>query len=331
MEKSLISSLFRDPVVKKEINNTETLKKILEEKNRNADIYQKNYRIQEYADLKEQLRQQLNNAEVNVDLEELFTKLDICVKTQSNWKNYSYSTIDQVRHSLLLLFIYYFGIKDSAFDLDKNYISFSEYIKKKNVSIITTNWDTICEQIIAKSTQKADLCFPYYTRHSKNHIKIAKVHGSINWFSCLNCGHVEVKKTKEEINFLLQKEGEFCKKCKCKQKGTHQFVPEIITPTMVKSFTHSVYSSIWQNAIDILQKAHKIVFIGYSLPLADFELRQILTKYLPSKAEIDVVLYKDCIKKDEREVPEDRYKRTFPKNKMQFYYDGFTTYFDTNK
>lgn len=332
IEKAFISTLYKNATIRKEIEATKILKMVFEEKNQIADIYIQTQQIAQLARLKETLRRELSNYSIDIDLEELFTKLDICVRSQVNWKDYSYTKLDHIRQSLLLLFIYYFGIKDASFVIDGNYQSFAQYLSNNRVSIITTNWDTICEQIVLNSNKEIDLCLGYNDirkRNKRDTIRVAKVHGSINWFTCLNCGRVNVKERTQEASFLLQKQGEFCSRCNCKQEGTYQFVPEIITPTMIKTFSHNVYSNIWQNAEVILQSATKIIFVGYSMPLADFELRQLLTKYLPVGAEIHVVLHNNDRKTTDKEAPEDRYKRTFPKNKMQFYYDGFTAYFDT--
>lgn len=98
---------------------------------------------------------------------------------------------------------------------------------------------------------------------------------------------------------------------------------------MIKSFDRRIYSNIWQSAENLLKNASRVIFVGYSLPPADFELKYMLTKYIPKNIDIDVVLYNDCIEKDNLiEVPEDRYRRSFPKNKLSFTYAGFTEYFN---
>ncbi len=284
------------------------------------------------SDLKEKIRCDLENKKIDVDLEELFTKFDKCVKNQTNWNQYSYRELDVINHSILQLFVFYFGRKDMSFSLNEDYKSFGEFVEQENVAIITTNWDTICEQIL--KDQKINYFCPNEITDIKKTtrkkcVNIIKVHGSINWFTCLNCGKLQIKPLKEEANFLLQDNKRFCKNCKSEESDDYLYVPEIITPTMIKSFDRRIYSNIWQSAENLLKNASRIIFVGYSLPPADFELKYMLTKYIPKNIDIDVVLYNDCIKKDNLiEVPEDRYRRSFPKNKLSFSYAGFTKYFN---
>jgi len=60
-------------------------------------------------------------------------------------------------------------------------------------------------------------------------------------------------------------------------------------PTFLKNLTNTQYKLIWQNAAIELSEATKIVFIGYSLPAADFEMKQILSRMVRDTAEIEVV------------------------------------------
>lgn len=70
---------------------------------------------------------------------------------------------------------------------------------------------------------------------------------------------------------------EKCLKCGQVGYGSNILIrPEIITPTMLKSINGQLYNNLWQNAAYELQKASKIIFCGYSLPIADFEFRHLL-------------------------------------------------------
>ena len=333
-ENEFISSLLKKKSIANEVGGTKHLKKVFSEKGDIEAAVLKNALIKSMATLKEEIRCALAEEHVNVDLEDLFTKLDKCVQSQRNWKNYSFIKVVKIKQYILELFVYYFGKKNAEFKIDDSYASFARYIEKNKVSVVTTNWDTICEQIFAEKRVKFDPCFSdisyYNVKKQPGKPKIAKIHGSINWFSCLNCGSVAVKSTGKEAPFLLSDEKKVCCRCKAKQVDDFIFAPEIITPTMVKSFTKQLYTNIWQNAEYILKDATQIIFVGYSMPLADFEFRYMLTKYVSANAKIHVVLHESDEKKEgeKREVPEDRYRCAFPKNDILFFYDGFKTYFD---
>lgn len=79
-----------------------------------------------------------------------------------------------------------------------------------------------------------------------------------------------------------------------------------------------------------LARADKIVFIGYSFPLADFEIRYLLSHYIKRDCDIKVVLHVDDDPQDVSEryrqfLPEWRYKH-FLGERCRFDYDGFEGY-----
>jgi hypothetical protein len=89
-------------------------------------------------------------------------------------------------------------------------------------------------------------------------------------------------------------------------------------PTFLKDLTNFQIKLIWQNAGVELMEAQRLVFIGYSLPQADFEFRQLLSRMVRQDAEIHVVLYEN---KSTPEGPRlyneecDRYTRFFSRHK----------------
>lgn len=333
-ERDFVAKLSQNGKIAKEIEGTKHIKSLFSKTNNLEEVVIKNDFIKKLSSLKEEIRSALSEEKVFVDLEDLFTKLDKCVQTQSSWKKYSFIQVIQIKQYILQLFIYYFGKKNAQFVVNEDYESFAEFIAQNNVSVVTTNWDTLCEQIFESQGIKCDLCLScdsyYHINKRKNIRQIAKIHGSISWFSCSNCGSLNIKSKGTESHFLLSDKKNTCKQCGVKQQDDFLFTPEIITPTMVKMFSKQLYNNIWQNAEYMLKDAQEIIFVGYSMPLADFEFRYMLTKYISPSAKIKVVLHKlDKKNPDERrEVPEDRYKCAFPKNDMEFFYDGFTSYFN---
>ena len=333
-EHEFIETLSKDKNIAKEIEGTDHIKALFAEKKTLEEAVIKNELIKNLALLKEEIRVILSKENISVDLEDLFTKLDKCVQTQSGWKNYSFIQVIQIKQYILQLFVYYFGKKNAQFVVNDYYKSFAEFIAKQDVSIVTTNWDTLCEQIFASKNIKYNLCLScdsyYRISNKKTMRRIAKIHGSISWFSCSNCGSLVIKQAGTESDFLLSDKKKKCRQCQVTQEDDFLFTPEIITPTMVKIFSKQMYNNIWQNAEYLLKDAKEIIFVGYSMPLADFEFRHMLTKYISPSTKIRVVLHESDKKKpgERRDVPEDRYRCSFPKNDMEFFYDGFTSYFD---
>ncbi len=64
---------------------------------------------------------------------------------------------------------------------------------------------------------------------------------------------------------------------------------------------------VWHNALLDLMEAKKVVFVGYSFPIADFELRYLLKRGISKTANIEVVL------KDDDEEVFNRYQQFFGK------------------
>ena len=120
----------------------------------------------------------------------------------------------------------------------------------------------------------------------------------------------------------------------------------IITPTFLKSLDNLSIKNIWHNAYIELSEANKIVFIGYSFPEADFEMRCLLKKAINNGTIIEVVLhssdnpsiyYDKFISKgfnekeatqlvNKMQLPENRYKSFFGEANVVFNYDGFSDY-----
>jgi hypothetical protein len=99
-------------------------------------------------------------------------------------------------------------------------------------------------------------------------------------------------------------------------------------PTFLKDLTNCQVKLVWQNAGVELMEARHLVFIGYSLPNADFEFRQLLSRMVHRDATIEVVLYKgtsdEAIRRYETE--EERYRQFFGDRQIAFHSNGVTDF-----
>jgi len=79
---------------------------------------------------------------------------------------------------------------------------------------------------------------------------------------------------------------------------------------------------IWNNAGFDLCEANRIVFLGYSLPAADFEFRYLLLKHVARRGkEVKVrVLIWDKEKPYKKEEIENNFKNLFVENDLKFEY-----------
>ncbi len=309
------------------------------------DSTQKYKELNKLVDL---VRNALNKENIDVNLEDVFTSFDKSLQEKEYMDKYSYSKMDLIRLSLTRLFVYYFDQEVHKHDYNTaDYLNFIKYIKMRRsnipLTIITTNWDTLLEEYFIKNNISYNLCLneKYYfeddlrneTIINSNDLKLVKVHGSINWFRCLNCNTLSIYK-KIKISDLLfnDEKNESCLRCNIKvDEETEILQPEIITPTMIKSINSQLYKNLWNTASNELRDADEILFIGYSMPVADYEFRYLLQKSISSRAKIDVILHSsdnpNQTKADWNLLPEKRYRDLFPKNQINFNYEGFKEFF----
>lgn len=294
--------------------------------------------------IKEAVRQALIASNIQISLEDVFTSFDKSYQTKEYFHQYSYHTADDIKEYIIRLFVYYFCKcgKQHSYD-SQDYLDFCEYIRTiPNVSIISTNWDVLVEEYFIRQKITYNLCLnePYFSKRgfprksNKRAINLIKLHGSINWVKCLNCGTIHIVENKKCGDFLFDdKKTEKCGTCQKEIENGCLLQSQIITPTMMKSINSQLYNNLWSAARRDLRAAEKVTFIGYSLPTADFELRYLLHQSIPAGIPIDVVLYHDDDPdQTEKEnlkklLPEKRYRDLFAKNELSFYYDGFGEYF----
>jgi hypothetical protein len=104
----------------------------------------------------------------------------------------------------------------------------------------------------------------------------------------------------------------------------------LITPTFLKNLNNIQNKLIWQNAAIELAEATKIVFLGYSLPHADFEFKQLLSRMIRPNAKIDVVL----ISSDDPNSDKNnrylsagyRFQNFFSGREIKLFYEGVASY-----
>lgn len=320
---------------------------------------------------------------VSVSLEDLFTIFDNVASEREHFRLFSPQRMSEIHNMLKMCIIYAmaFAISDAADATD--YERFSKYLiskrlsatqKEDTISVITMNWDDVLEraikrqcteynQNISKNQQKVlpDLCFyDYDYKKRENHIpsthikargnkniKVLKMHGSLAWLECPKCGRIftdyESEIAYEEFG------GATCPYCRESNNEDAPILRSlIITPTFLKSLDNLNVKNIWHNAYIDVSEADHIVFIGYSFPDADFEMRCLLKKAVKDTADITVVLTKsndpdyyrttlsnlgcasNTISKmmGKLSLPANRYSSFFGEDKVQYRYDGFGQYLE---
>lgn len=321
--------------------------------------------------------------DLDATLEDIFTIFDSVAAGRQHFRLYSPQKMDDIHQMLKMCIIYALSVAIST-DCDvKDYDDFCRYLldarlksaqKEDPLSVVTTNWDDLLEQRLFhlcgeynnKQTREAnkiypDLCFYNYdlsnsTKHVPSthvkargyrNIKVLKMHGSLAWLECPRCGRIFTdfsdEIAAEEFSNMP------CPFCKQEQRG-HSGNPKlrnlIITPTFLKSLDNLSLKNIWQNAYIDISEANHLVFIGYSLPAADFEMRCLLKKAIKKDTKITVVLREssnpEVVKKNfvdhgfseeeairlirRMDMPVQRYISFFGEGRVEFFYNGFGDY-----
>jgi hypothetical protein len=173
------------------------------------------------------------------------------------------------------------------------------------VSIISLNWDMLLDKALFSLLKKQNghldygcTCYgihpghhmvsrdtAYYSRKQFS-VRLLKPHGSLNWTVCPRCQRLFVNQEEPEAAYALAEKRK-CRICKV-NKVNHA----LLLPTFLKDLQRLHFQQIWHEVAEEIATASRLVFIGYSFPLADFDFRGILTRHA-ANAEVDVVLYRN--------------------------------------
>jgi hypothetical protein len=161
-------------------------------------------------------------------------------------------------------------------------------------------------------------------------IKLLKIHGSLNWLRCPSCNQLYVN-LETKIGITEYGLANACKNCQrvfrtpdLETSGL-KLEPQIIYPTFLKDLSSVHFQRIWEYAADEISETQKLVFIGYSFPQADFEIRQLLARKVPDNCKIYCVLGGTEPREDQRDYlssAKARYKAFFGKRELEFFYCG---------
>ncbi|HVP45715.1 MAG TPA: hypothetical protein VMT32_03995 [Bryobacteraceae bacterium] len=114
---------------------------------------------------------------------------------------------------------------------------------------------------------------------------LLKIHGSINWMYCSQCHHLEIGWSQRrgapsrigQVFFTLDEQyahRSLCPECQTRLR------PILITPTHRKDYRNPHLARIWYEAERALQRANRVIFVGYSLPDDDVEVIYLLKRGL---------------------------------------------------
>lgn len=305
-----------------------------------------------------------------LSLEDIYTALDRCIQENSNFRYFHPEELLYLRQTLDAILILALKAKsklsknsDYIEKFAKNLIEISstrvgKYRKHDPISVITTNWDILLDVALREQLQinnKGVIDYMCYVSSLKDDptikpgiqaltegqfiVKLLKLHGSINWLSCPKCQRIFIDFYRRVIDYGVFREAT-CKYCTKEYSGdpalSPRLRPMLLMPTFVKDLSNFQTKLIWRNSGVEISEADRIVFIGYSFPLADFEFRQVLIRNIQRDTKIEVVLY-DQNNPDKvvntsykghinPESPEYRYLSFFSGKDLTIYFEGAESY-----
>jgi len=226
-----------------------------------------------------------------------------------------------------------FQILDQKYKSNKEITRFLRVLTgSADAALVSLNWDVVVENHLFHEGLGFSYDIPCLPLNggtaTANGIPLIKLHGSANWHYCDSChatligGQGEGKTALVNRTFLEAADFERLgadkdvvekveamtgKRPQCPDCGNPKTTARVATFSYAKAFDFFPFHASWDAALKRLRQASRWIFIGYSLPDADFEFKHLLkTAQLASgqKKEIHVVV------KEGGDVIE-RYRRFF--------------------
>ncbi|GKW36721.1 MULTISPECIES: hypothetical protein [Pectobacterium] len=264
----------------------------------------------------------------DIQIEDIFTPLDRCLADNIQFRGLSIEQMIKTRDAIFN--IIGVAIKEILIrkGKSKEYIDiFAQYLVKRcsermnnnyrqhdPVSVISTNWDILLDNSIYNYIQQnysrnavVDYCCYISSLEKMDdtvkpglemlgiggfNVKLLKIHGSLNWLQCSRCMRLYVG-FNEKAGILRGRTCRHCDKNHDGELNKNKLISNLIMPTFLKDLSNPQYKIIWQNAGIELSEADRLIFIGYSLPSADFEMRQLLSRMIKRNVEIEIVTYEE--------------------------------------
>ncbi len=233
---------------------------------------------------------------VNCDpLQHIYPDIETVLTTLDVWRNFNSTIqkqpkfsdweIEEVRRLIVRLVTEHLSpLADNA-RADSAIQRFASQLRTGDV-VITFNWDLGLESAIDSFDPDLEWDYFWDPRSSKGLITILKAHGSIDWFKTEDI--CELKKREREP--LDPNIGEISVLNWWDYEHLHiakERTPYIIPPTHHKTFTEKEILNIWRGMGEVLRLADYIYILGYSLPVADLQVRLVLRSSIEKNRTVD--------------------------------------------
>lgn len=200
------------------------------------------------------------------------------------------------------------------------YGPFCQWVKSRpnEISILTFNYDLCLDWALHLFGLRPDYRLPNDGPDDRGSIDVLKLHGSLNWANCEQCGVVpkrlhSLSQFDQNRMFRSEADGtvrlavadanafQTCNRCSKSFAGE----PVIVPPTWNKGgFSSSSMKTVWARAGQHLAEAEYIVIVGYSVPPTDHFFH-----YLYALGTMSATRFKKILVYNPDGAVEERYRR----------------------
>ncbi len=296
------------------------------------------------------------------NLEDVFTNIDMAANTGHHLgSEHSPSKLRTTRRVLLarMMCMLHERFTRAAEVKNNDWLSLDVFFKGLDIghsAFISINWDTVIERRLSESRDVVDFDYKCGAIAAKfkskgnavakrelpdgaTTIPLIKMHGSVNWLYCDNCRRLFWFSAEDAIAVALQlvtrKEGkklkltrlEDCERWCCPICTEVPLTTRIATFSFLKALDFPMFERSWLSAEHLLRHARKWIFIGYSLPAADYELKHLLKRVQLSRTKPPEFVVITGGTPEDTEYTYGNYQRFFGrgiKKKENFFADGLS-------
>jgi hypothetical protein len=247
------------------------------------------------------------------NLEDVFTNIDLAANTGHHLgATHAPSKLRMTRRVLLARMMYmlnerYIEAENNKGDDWKKLDRFFKDLDIDRSAFISMNWDTVIERRVTerRKLNNFDYCCGAVAAQFRGNgnviservlaedskvMPVVKIHGSVNWLYCDNCRDlywfppddaIRVAMqliTPQEAKKLKLEDPEDCARWRCLNCTTVPLTTRIATFSFLKALDFPMFERSWLSAERLLRSANKWVFVGYSLPAADYEFKHLLKR-----------------------------------------------------
>jgi hypothetical protein len=246
------------------------------------------------------------------ELEDIFTLVDLSANTGHHLGiSHSASDLRLVRRSIIVRMIRMLSQAYSRRQAkpDAKWRMLERLFEKldlETTAVLSMNWDTVLESGLARTQTIGGINYgchatPYRFKSGelvsrnikRGTLRLIKPHGSVNWLYCDACREtiwVPPSQTEQIAQTLFQKKDwdavpgsrkfktakvltPLCPHCRAKSLGTR-----FATFSYRKALDFPMHAASWRTAEEYLKSSYDWVFIGYSMPAADFDFKHLLKR-----------------------------------------------------